>query len=392
MIAVSQPVLTDWSRVRGLRNGTEILLTVNDAPRARRYVLSVSDADLVVMKLTDPALPLAARSALTRVAQHPDKFGSTTGGQPAFRVDDLRVDADGVFLGGRKVAEIQDVYERVARERVIEIRQLSGSGAGVGAVWGLVAGGAVGLGNMLIKCGVNWRQETESCQNLEGAGLVIFPLFGLLIGGVAGAASGPAVIYRLPSPEPVPRAEIPALSPAATPRPPPVLEPRTPLSLTPWDGLNSRLQSGDPISVQETDGTKIEGRFSRASATSLRIVVGSVTREVPADRVEGIAALIGGNRLVRGLVVGSTIGAGLGALSCAGSRSTDQSWNTDRQSNSCPSSVIGGVVVLGWIGALVGAKQRGSNPVPVYSAPNRKLDVAPTVGRHSVGAVLAARF
>jgi hypothetical protein len=70
---------------------------------------------------------------------------------------------------------------------------------GRGLAWGLAAGGAVGLGNVLIKCGVNWRQETSSCSNLEGAGLVIFPLFGLLIGGVAGAASGPVVVYTAPA-------------------------------------------------------------------------------------------------------------------------------------------------------------------------------------------------
>jgi hypothetical protein len=76
-IVVPEPVLTDWSRVRKLGRGREILLTLAGLPRARRYVVDTSESELMVMKLSDPVLPPAAKAALTRAAQQPTHFGAT---------------------------------------------------------------------------------------------------------------------------------------------------------------------------------------------------------------------------------------------------------------------------------------------------------------------------
>jgi hypothetical protein len=65
MIVDPQPILTDGSRIRGLRKGTEILLSPSDAPRGKRFVLGVTDTELLVSKLTASGLPPAARIALS---------------------------------------------------------------------------------------------------------------------------------------------------------------------------------------------------------------------------------------------------------------------------------------------------------------------------------------
>jgi hypothetical protein len=302
---------SDWSQVRQLTKGTEVLITLGTAPPTRRYIFSSSESEVVVLNITDPGLPADVRVRLAEIARHPESFGTTPDGQPSFRLDDLRVGSDGVFLGARKVAAVEDIVERMARDRVVEVRKVSRNAVGRGVAWGLAAGSAVGLGNMLIKCGVNWRQETSSCSNLEGAGLVIFPVFGMLIGGVVGAASGPTVVYTAPPLQLVSPAPIRTTASESAARV------EAPAPVTTLEALGNRVAAGDPISVHETNGQGLVGEFSRASATSLRIVVDEQVREISADAIDKVELLTGGSRLWRGLTLGAAVGTGWGLLSRA---------------------------------------------------------------------------
>jgi hypothetical protein len=55
-------VESNWSRVRKLASGREIVVTVKGSPPAQRHFVAGDDADLTVVNLTDPTLPAAARA------------------------------------------------------------------------------------------------------------------------------------------------------------------------------------------------------------------------------------------------------------------------------------------------------------------------------------------
>jgi hypothetical protein len=64
---------------------------------------------------------------------------------------------------------------------------------------------------------------------------------------------------------------------------------RTPRPIASLDELWSRVRPGDAVYVRESSGREIRGTFSRASASSLTIVVDQQPRDIPADRVQRIS-------------------------------------------------------------------------------------------------------
>lgn len=57
----NQSADAEWSRVRGLAPGTEVIVTVHGSPPGTRYVVLADTSDLTVLNVADSTLPVAAR-------------------------------------------------------------------------------------------------------------------------------------------------------------------------------------------------------------------------------------------------------------------------------------------------------------------------------------------
>jgi hypothetical protein len=195
LVASALPAVaqSEWSRVRNLAAGTEIIVTIAGAPPGQRFHVRTDDSQLTALNVTDPTLPRAAvRVLMDMLSHHPDYVASArrTG---EFVDRDVRVSPDGVFVADRKVADWDRVVERIAQRDVAEVR-IRRSGRGVwghlGALGGYFVGGLAG--------GV---AGTIACRCDTGGFLV-----GMVVGGVAGGIHGfraaaretEDVIYRAP--------------------------------------------------------------------------------------------------------------------------------------------------------------------------------------------------
>ncbi len=372
-----RPVIkSSWAPVRALRPGTQILLTTAGSLSGERYVLNADESGLTLLNLTDPAIPEEARVTLAAAARsHHEYFVPA---QPALThrlSEQVSLGPNGVFVGRRKILTLEDIVERVERERVVEIREMHPGAVSQGMAWGMLGGGAVGVVQMLAKCGTNWKQETSSCGNLAGAGLVIFPLWGLGLGALYGASNTPTSIYA-PTPS-VPAASAPVSVPAA-----PARAPEVPAPISSLADLASRVRPGDSISVHTSNGEDVVGTFARSPDALLTIDTEDQRHVIPFDDVRQVALLQGGNRLRRGLLLGTSIGAGWGALSCASSPTV-----------SCPQLLVGGTAGGVLLGALIGARQHGSQPIVVYPAPAAPtVRVTPAWGPGLVGVIGSVQF
>jgi hypothetical protein len=111
-----------------------------------------------VLNLTDPALSRAARDVLRDTATYHSNYFSP-GPSPvpeSFEERNVRVGRDGVFVGSRKVADLRQVVEHIARTDVFEIQKWRAgamSKTRKGAFIGAAAGLALGMGVALGICG-----------------------------------------------------------------------------------------------------------------------------------------------------------------------------------------------------------------------------------------------
>jgi hypothetical protein len=167
-----QPDDPEWSRVRTLAPGTELIVIVNASQLARRYFVAGDESSLTVLNVGAPALPVAARDVLRDLAStHPAYFSAAQkGGQ--FALDrNVRVGPDGVFVADRKVADLAQVVEQYGRHDITEVTTamaesnpvgcaLAGyfGGAIIGGLPGAAVGGAVGrdTGPALLGMMVGW--------------------------------------------------------------------------------------------------------------------------------------------------------------------------------------------------------------------------------------------
>ena len=81
----STPVDSEWSRVRRLAPGTELVVIVTGSRPANRYFVAGDASDLTVLNVGDPALPAAARDVLRNLASTHPEYSS-----PRKTVDGLR--------------------------------------------------------------------------------------------------------------------------------------------------------------------------------------------------------------------------------------------------------------------------------------------------------------
>jgi hypothetical protein len=163
---------SEWSRVRRLAPGTELIVTVKSSQPASRYFVGGDESGLTMLNIGAPALPTDARNVLRSLAStHPEYFlAAQKGGQ--FQLEkNVRLGPDGVLIADRKVAGLAEVVEQRGRQDIAEVRTaetesnpagcaLAGyfGGGIVGGVPGAVIGGAVGRdsGPALVGMMVGW--------------------------------------------------------------------------------------------------------------------------------------------------------------------------------------------------------------------------------------------
>jgi hypothetical protein len=182
-----------WSKVRRLKPGTEIIVTVAGTPLTR-HALLIDDAGLTVLNLRDPVLtPEARRELLDAAADHPERLSHD---RPSFVGTYVRVGPDGVFVGDLRLADPRQLVERIARDEVARIvRPVRRRGSKWGAVGGAAVGGFLGFASALT---LAMRQCGESCKDEERwmvASIVGFPLAGGLLGYHGLARRTAEVIY-----------------------------------------------------------------------------------------------------------------------------------------------------------------------------------------------------
>ena len=190
-----RPAASNWSRVRTLASGTEIIVTVQGAPPDRRYFVAAGESEVTILNLTDSTLRRTVTRALLDIASnHPEYFLAAQKGE-TFENDDVRVAGDGVFVAGRKIADVGQIVESIARTDVVEIKkrigvvqrhnQMSGDWH---VLVGRVSGGMVGA--MLV--GGPIGAADCSVGNCDERRIVT----GALVGGVAGVVIGGILGYR----------------------------------------------------------------------------------------------------------------------------------------------------------------------------------------------------
>ena len=185
---------SNWSRVRKLSPGAEVIVTAAGFQPGKRIVVAADDSNLTVLNVTDPALPRAARSVLLDTASNrPEHFGEAQHGGTFLLDKNVRLESGGVFIGDQKVADLGQVVERIARTDVVEVRRESAPGHPVrtGALIGLGVGAFVGF--------LGAAYCHRNCE-YQVFGIPVYAGIGAGIGAGAGAANGPSsqVIYRAP--------------------------------------------------------------------------------------------------------------------------------------------------------------------------------------------------
>ena len=118
----NEPADPSWSRVRKLKPGTEVTVTVKGTQPGKRYFLGADEAGLTVLNLTEPTLPAAARDTLLELASlNPERFVDAQKGGTFLLHKNVRVVSGDVFVADQKVANLGQVVERIARTDVVEV-------------------------------------------------------------------------------------------------------------------------------------------------------------------------------------------------------------------------------------------------------------------------------
>jgi hypothetical protein len=133
---------SNWSRVVQLAPAVEVVVTTRGSQPHNRHFVAADEFALIVLNLTHPALPPESRSVLRDMAsRHPEYFAAVQK-SGTFAQDDVRIGRDGLFVANSRIANLEEVVERVTRNDVSEIR---GPVIARGSVLGAVLGGWLGF-------------------------------------------------------------------------------------------------------------------------------------------------------------------------------------------------------------------------------------------------------
>ena len=184
-VPVTAQERSDWSRLRKLAPGTELIVTIRGSLPGDRYAVAWDASALTVLNLAAPTLPAVAKELLREVASiHPEYFPAAQKGQLFVLDRNVNVGPGGVFVDGRKIANLQQVIETSARQEVAEIKTRQ-KGRGVWGHLGPVGGylvGAIGAGYL-----AGFACQARLGRNRCDTGTF---LTGMLVGGIAGGGYG----------------------------------------------------------------------------------------------------------------------------------------------------------------------------------------------------------
>ena len=149
-LAAAQPAgpQRHWSRVRQLRPGSEITISLNAGPGLNGHFVIADASTLVMLTLAHPAMPERAKSLLLQVASmRAEDFTPRRG---AFIYKELRVGADGVFIADQRVADRDEIVRVIERSEIAQVSvPLEMRGSARGAIGGAAAGFGLGFVAML---------------------------------------------------------------------------------------------------------------------------------------------------------------------------------------------------------------------------------------------------
>jgi hypothetical protein len=191
----------EWSRVRRLSAGTEVIVTVEGSQPRGRFIVRADDSGLTVLNVTDLPLPAAVKSVLRGVAsRHPDYLLAAPQGGTFVLEQSVRLRPDGVFVDDQKVADLGQVIETIARDDIAEIKTRK-KGRGVWGHLGPLGGYFVGAMSGGVVAGIVCQAAAGRDRCDSGAFLT-----GMLGGGIAGGVYGfraanretDNIIYRAP--------------------------------------------------------------------------------------------------------------------------------------------------------------------------------------------------
>jgi hypothetical protein len=132
-------------------------------------VVLVDEPDLALLNLSDETLPVATKKVVANLLS--THLAALNEGQQ-FMDQDVRLGLDGVFVGNRKVAELAQVVQHIARTDVVEIQ---------GPIRTRSVGAGLGLGvlGLFLGYGAAWDAGNRST---AWAMVVGFPLAGGFLG------------------------------------------------------------------------------------------------------------------------------------------------------------------------------------------------------------------
>jgi hypothetical protein len=121
------------------------------------------------LNLTDPALPSRAADVLLELAAQLPQHYLTMRASGSFERDGVRIGREGLFIGGRKIAELTQVLETLARDDVDEIRgPVIARGSIAGTLLGAWLGFAIGVVPALGGADEGWARVTLAGATMLG--------------------------------------------------------------------------------------------------------------------------------------------------------------------------------------------------------------------------------
>jgi hypothetical protein len=161
-------------------------------------------------------------------------------------------------------------------------------------------------------------------------------------------------------------------------------------SVSSFENLPGRVQSGDTLSVTDATGTRIQGRLVNVSATSLELSYRGARRAFTIADIREIRRREPDGRW-NGALIGLAAGSGAGLLSIPVTCGTN-----DKECGAIVGLLF--VPIGAAIGTVTGAMIDGrmAKSTLLYrgpaSTPRAALSLAPLVGRRSRGFALTVRF
>jgi hypothetical protein len=116
------PNVSDWSFVAAIAPGTKVAVSaVGLGGQDSQYFVSATNRELTLLTLANADLPTSARKFVIKLAgTHPDIF-MTPQRWIEYRDGSARVTPDGVFVRGRKVADLSDISKTIDAGDVAEV-------------------------------------------------------------------------------------------------------------------------------------------------------------------------------------------------------------------------------------------------------------------------------